>query len=90
MYPIYHISELLTEVLYDLVLQGVSKIREVKVENIYIYLIKVKLSTLICLVFDTPLGTGLYSASFENSEIMQNIMQQGLVMVAQLASVKTS
>ena len=48
-------------------LKGVLTIKQVKAENVYIYLIKVELSTLTCHGFDTPRGTESYSTSLESS-----------------------
>ena len=50
--------ELLNEVLYDLVLQGVSEIQQVRVDN-YIYSVKIELSTLACHIFVTLVHSGL-------------------------------
>ena len=40
--------------MYDPVPQGVSKIQEVKVESISIYLVKFEVLALTCHIFDTP------------------------------------
>ena len=66
----YHIWELSNEVIYDPLPQGVSKVKiwQVKVENIYIYLIKVEVSTLTCRISDTPWGKGSWRTSFESTK----------------------